>query len=175
MIDWTPVATGSIAALAALVASALTYFFTIRTTTRQFEHEVRIADRQDQAWIDQQWWHRKADTYAEIIEILRKNQIVAEAIRDQYLEAVKNDRLIHDLQLDVQERRVKLQNQRSSGAFYISADAAEAIDRYFKDQANVYWDGLEDEIAEEQIAINRTCLDAVREAALTDLRVSANR
>lgn len=85
MSDWAVVATGTIAAATALSATALTYYFTSRTTKLQFEHDDHVAERQSQEWVDQQWWTRRFDAYHELMGALWIARDRYQWLYDRYL------------------------------------------------------------------------------------------
>lgn len=134
--------------------------------------EDEVADRKHLEWIDQQWWQKKADTYAGIIDSLWSGVAYDDkALRLEFYEE-KNEVWLKTLEDDWATRHKNLERQSTIGAFYISEEAAEALKTYLASmhiRQTSYWEDLQ-----SGLAAGRACLESVKLAAVKDLRLKSS-
>jgi hypothetical protein len=157
----------------------------------QQEREDRLARERLNDWASQQWWERKAEAYSQIVEALWRSLEFANASVDYYYERMdprfdikekirteeekKAREAAEDKQWRIRRDRfaqdtADLKKLVGIGAFVISEEVVSVLNGYFKRIAQA--DDMDPvEEAEEHQRATRECLDDVREAARSDLRL----
>ena len=184
LVSWSEVAPSLIALLGIPLAVVFGWVKDKRLRAEQYRREDLLRReqqqweddlfaRQSQEWRSQQWWHRKADAYSEIIEALWQRLEYANEYMDYWYGIRSNPtELDPEKYRDMDQNRTKLRRAADVGAFVVSNDVAEALGRYFERDRKILVLPDTDIQLDEDIASTQLCLREVREAAMCDLQVT---
>jgi hypothetical protein len=136
---------------------------------RRFRRELELDRRQQQNWIDQQFWNRKAETYSRICELLWDEMAYAKDYED-YIYDMSGDAKPPKSREDWEERREFLRQQGQIGGIFLSEEAVEELKQFNKDYSKAIAAPDLDVIVEDVYSSAKSCLDAMLLIAQNDLQ-----
>lgn len=139
---------------------------------QQHEREGKLLQQNQDDWIKQRWWERKADAYTRIVQGLW--HIVDEDRTEYELEIREREgrrTLTDEEKRQMRLERDELRQAADVGALVISDKASAALKHYFETTARIVYKGDYLDVVEKRWAAAASCLEAIRECAVEDLRV----
>lgn len=140
--------------------------------SRRFRRDLELSQRQQQNWIDQQFWNRKAEAYSRICELLWQEMAYAEDY-EEYMYDMSGQAKPPKSHEDWEERRGYLRQQGQIGGIFLAAEAVEELKVFYRDYSKAIEEIDPDPIVEGVYASSKRCLDAILVIAERDLRLSA--
>ena len=136
---------------------------------RRFRRELVLNQRQQQDWVDQQFWLRKQEVYSRICQLLWQEMAYASDYESYMYDMSGRAKPPRDRE-DWAERREFLREQGQIGGIFLAPEAVEELKVFYVDYSKAINEVDLDQILDGVYASSKCCLEAMLSIASQDLK-----